>query len=49
MPMFGGTCRQRLLVDGFLGEVACLPSHGVDNTRFLRPTFLEASQPFNMF
>ena len=48
IPMFGGLIAsgwqtvslfQRLLVDGFLGDVACLGSPGVNDIRFLRPTF----------
>jgi len=48
IPIFGGLIAsgwqtvslfQRLLVDGFLGDVACLGSPGVNDIRFLRPTF----------
>jgi acyl dehydratase len=48
IPIFGGLIAsgwqtaslfQRLLVDGFLGDVACLGSPGVNEIRFLRPVF----------
>ena len=48
IPIFGGLIAsgwqtvslfQRLLVDGFLGDAACLGSPGVNDIRFLRPTF----------
>jgi acyl dehydratase len=32
---------QRLLVDGFLGNVACLGSPGVSDLRFIKPVFPE--------
>jgi acyl dehydratase len=48
IPIFGGLIAsgwqtvslfQRLLVDGFLGDVVCLGSPGVNDIHFLRPTF----------
>jgi acyl dehydratase len=52
IPMFGGliasgfhtaSCFNRLLVDGFLGNAACLGSPGVDALRFRRPVFADKS------
>jgi acyl dehydratase len=49
-PMFGGLIASgwqtaslfsRLLVDSFLGGVACLGSPGVDEIRFLKPVFAD--------